>query len=152
MIIDTFSHQDYKEKTIQTIEKSTNEKWLWLKKEPKALGFFSKSSSILASAIKRVKNIPGIDIASLLVQLTENLPNVLHLLAQEPVNEDKSEAIMYFLQAGVKPNLRYGEGNFTFLQMSANIKHSLLKKINSSPDNWPDDIFKSWTTYNEGKL
>ena len=91
----------YKEKTTKYIENSVDTQWDWVKENPSGLDLFFINGDLLACVVKRLEQIPEIDVVEVLTRANENLSSgdtVLHALAKEPVNETKLEALMICLQ------------------------------------------------------
>ena len=124
--------------------------WDWVKENQSELGLFFSSGDLLACVVKRLEQIPEIDVVEVLTRANENLlsgDTVLHALAKEPFNETKMEVIMDLLQKGFEPGLKNKAGQ-NFLDAST-IKDHLLQRIRSAPDNWTDGLMSAWT-YNIG--
>ena len=133
-------------KTIDYIRNSTEDQWCWVKETPSGLGLFFNNADLLACVVKRLVQIPEIDVVDIFTQANENIPSgdtVLHVLAKEPVNETKLEALMICLQNGFHPGLKNKAGE-SFLNGSK-FKDFLVKKIQAAPHSWVQSLFKSWT-------
>ena len=124
--------------------------WDWVKENPSGLGLFFNNGDLLACVVKRLEQIPEIDVVEVLTRANENLSSgdtVLHALAKEPVNETKLEALMICLQNGFHPGLKNKAGE-SFLNGSK-FKDFLVKKIQAAPHSWAQSLFKSWTVGGE---
>ena len=119
--------------------------WDWVKETPSGLGLFFNDSDLLAFVVKRLAQVPEIDVVDAFIRSNENLHSgdtVLHALAKEQVNETKMEAIMICLQNGFEPSLKNKAGQ-NFLDAST-IKDHLLQRIQSAPENWTDGLMRAW--------
>jgi hypothetical protein len=119
--------------------------WDWVKDTPSGLGLFFNDGDLLAFVVKRLKQVPEIDVVDVFTRSNENLVSgdtVLHALAKEPFNETKLEVIMDLLQKGFEPGLKNKAGQ-NFLDAST-IKDHLLQRIRSAPDNWIDGLMSAW--------
>ena len=118
--------------------------WDWVKDTPSGLGLFL-NDDLLACVVKRLEQVPEIDVVDACTRSNENLSSgdtVLHALAKEPFNETKMEVIMDLLQKGFEPGLKNKAGQ-NFLDVST-IKDHLLQRIRSAPENWTDSLMRAW--------
>ena len=92
-----------------------------------------------------MKRIPNLDAFNIIVKRadqSERGNNVLHiLLAQEPIDDNKLDLVMYFLEYGFDPTLKNHE-NKTFVENS-NIGSPLAEKIQISSDSWTLGVLKA---------
>ena len=124
--------------------------WDWVKETPSGLGLFFNDSDLLAFVVKRLAQVPEIDVVDAFIRSNENLHSgdtVLHALAKGQVNETKMEAIMICLQNGFEPGLKNKAGK-SFLE-ATEFRDGLLEEILVAPDSWALSLFKSWTTGGE---
>ena len=138
--------QDDKEKTTKYIENSVDTQWDWVKENPSGLGPFFSNGDLLACVVKRLEQIPEIDVVDIFTRANENIlsgDTVLHVLAKEPVNETKMDAIMDLLQKGFEPGLKNNTKK-SFLDVST-IRDKLLPKIQLATDEWASGIVTAWT-------
>ena len=142
--------QDDKEKTTKYIEISVDTQWDWVKENPSGLGPFFSSGDLLACVVKRLEQIPEIDVVEVLTRANENLASgdtVLHALAKQPFNETKIKVVMDLLQKGFHPDLKNKAGE-SFLNGSK-FKDYLVTEIKAAPHSWAQSLFKSWTIEGE---
>ena len=141
-----FLLQENQMKTIDYIRNSTEDQWCWVKETPSGLGLFFNKADLLACVVKRLEQIPEIDVVDIFTRANENIPSgdtVLHVLAEEPVNETKMDAIMDLLQKGFEPGLK-NNAKKSFLDIST-IRDKLLPKIQLATDEWASGIVTAWT-------
>ena len=120
--------------------------WDWVTDTPSGLGLFFNDGDLLAFVVKRLAQVPEIDVVDGLIRSNENLHSgdtVLHALAKQPFNETKIEVIMNLLQKGFHPGLKNKTGE-SFLNGSK-FKDFLVKEIQTAPHSWAQSLFKSWT-------
>ena len=140
-------------KIIDYVKNSTEDQWHWLKETPGGFGLFFNNSDILACVVKRLEQIPDIDMFDVLTRSNENLASgdtILHALVKEPLNETKIEIIMDLLQKGFHPGLKNKSGA-SFLDGSK-FKDFLVTEIQAAPDSWAQSLFQSWTTGGESMI
>ena len=133
-------------KTIDYIRNSTEDQWRWVKETPSGLGLFFNNGNLLACVVKRLEQIPEIDVVDIFTRSNEKLPSgntVLHALAKEPFNDTKIEVIMDLLQKGFHPGLKNKAGE-SFLDGSK-FKDFLVTEIKAAPHSWAQNLFKFWT-------